>query len=143
MLKPLMAALAALLLLSCATAPETPSDAAYALAYVCRVQALDCSEIQPPAVSYVNMPYLGLFSPGLTNTVLLNPLALADEPARMAVLIHETTHYVDYQLGRLGDHCVAEGRAFAVQNLWLFDQELSERAVWTWQAAYNPEDCTP
>jgi len=118
--------------------------AEYAFDYVCAVTGLDCSNLTPPEVRYADL--IGLrnwygyyWYSRQPNTVWLDVQFEAEpwDTFAMAVLIHETVHYVHRHADPGATACEAEALAYHVQNLWLLENGQSKYARWDWFTAYG------
>lgn len=144
-------ALIALACMSIATAQEVytnPTIIEYALNAACVITQMDCGDIGPPEVKYwyFGGNVLGVFDDTQPETVwldyqfaweLVNPADLSF--MGLAILIHETVHYLDHNLnGKLADtpeaRCASEGMAWWATNKFLSD--AGEDAYWNWRDVY-------
>src|SRR5689334_12893337 len=70
--------------------------------YVCAIRDIDCKDIPPPiivnAIPYEQ--YYGLYEPAFSpNVIFVNPSI--DPIEKRSTAIHEASHYLDWQTGRL------------------------------------------
>ena len=115
--------------------------------YACQFHKEDCSGIKPPMIVFVPLymqrGWLGFYSPQSAfwrNTIFIDSEVLLqmDERFIFAIIAHEATHYMDYQLGRPMDNpCEVEGRGWATSNSYLVAAGLWGLANWKWQENYS------
>lgn len=113
-------------------------EARDAFLYACEALKRDCSHVNPPRVQYADLSefgWLGVFNdhnPGVITLERTIPVERRDE-----VIVHETTHYVDYHTGMtIGSPlCVAEAVAFHVSNLYAAENGGKPR--WDWFVQYG------
>lgn len=107
--------------------------------YVCETLELECQELKPPQIVVTDLDGpLGMFLRSIPGIIFIDD----DVPAvaRATIAVHETTHYVDNQLGlTIGRYhpCVTEAVAWAVSNQYAIESGHSEQARWQWYLSYG------
>ena len=130
-----------------------PSIAHYTWQIACGYSAsiLSCEDVVPPKIVYADLSSygaLGIFNSRIPDIIFLdNRFELGHEefnltnPMGIAVLIHETVHYIDWHNGTLKhqsawDSCDAENKAFNVSNRWLKAVGRPDLANENWRIHY-------
>lgn len=127
-----------------------PHNEQAAFDYACYARKLDCSGVTPPAVEWHAMlmnPFLGEIIGGYDGGdaihLSIHELRVADPVYIQAVLAHETSHYLDVQLGITPlpytheNVCQSEYRAYAVDNVYLITHGRADLADFGWAERYG------
>ena len=127
-----------------------PHDAAGAWSYVCENFDYDCTDLQPPAIEWVDILFSGNGNPAYggyngTDAILLSTymLRVADPVFTDSVLAHEMAHYIDVQRGLTvlpftqENVCASELRAWRVGNAYVLVHGRPDLVDYSWFERYG------
>lgn len=114
--------------------------------FACTVLAYDCSEVPLPEVVfeplYQTYGAFGGFNPEAGAIIYVDSqmVPYLDEPYIQSIVVHELTHYIDWQLHgseMIGDLCAAESRGWRVGNAWLMSSDRPDLVDFSWNIRYG------